>query len=73
MLGTIRNANDKFCSDEEQITENEISILSENLDQMESYADNPENRNSTQITDTLPSLTSKASDQYPDTNEWRKA
>ena len=60
-------------SELERPTENDVSTLSDMLDQLELDENDCEHRNPTQITCTVPSLKSKVRYQDPDTNVWRKA
>ena len=73
MLGVIKNGSNKSCLELEQPTENDVSTLSDTLDQLELGENDCESRNPTQITCTVPSLKSKVRYQDPDTNIWRKA
>ena len=73
MLGVIKNGSSKSCLELEQPTENDVSTLSDMLDQLELGENDCESRNPTQITCTVPSLKSKVRYQDPDTNVWRKA
>ena len=73
MLGVIKNGSNKSCPELEQPTENNVSTLSDMMDQLELDENDCEHRNPTQITCTVPSLKSKVRYQDPDTNVWRKA
>ena len=73
MLGVIKNDRNKSCPQLEQPTENNVSTLSDMLDQLELDENDCKHRNPTQITCTVPSLKSKVRYQDPDTNVWRKA
>ena len=73
MCGVIKNGTNKSCPEVEQPTENDVSTLSDILDQLELGENDCEHRNPTQITCTVPSLKSKVRYQDPDTNVWRKA
>ena len=73
MLGVIKNGSNKSCLELEQPTENNVSTLSDMMDQLELDENDCEHRNPTQITCTVPSLKSKVRYQDPDTNVWRKA
>ena len=73
MLGVIKNGSNKSCLEIEQPTENDVTTLSDMLDQLELDENDCEHRNLTQITCTVPLLKSKVRYQDPDTNVWRKA
>ena len=72
-LGVIKNDRNKSCPQLEQPTENDVSTLSDMLDQLELDENDCEHRNPTQIACTVPSLKSKVRYQDPDTNVLRKA
>ena len=71
MFRVIKNGSNKSCPELEQPTENNVSTLSDMLDQLELDENDCEHRNPTQITCIVPSLKSKV--RYPDTNIQRKA
>ena len=76
MLGVIKNGSNKSCPELEQPTENNISILSDMLDQLELDENDCEHRDPTHNSDnlcTVPSLKNKVRYQDPHTNVWRKA
>ena len=73
MIGVIKNGSNKSCPEVEQLAENNVSTVSDMLDQLELDENDCEPRNPTQITCTVPSLKSKVRYQNPDTNVWRKA
>ena len=56
MLGVIKNGSNKSCLELEQPTENDVSTLSDMLDQLELDENDCEHRNLTQITCTVPPL-----------------
>ena len=69
MLGVIKNDSSKSCPELEQLTENDVSTLSNMLDQLELDENDCEHRNPTQITCTVPLLKSKVRYQDPDTEK----
>ena len=73
MTGIIKNGSNKSCPELEHPTENDVSTLSDTLDQLELDENDYEHRNPTQITCTVRSLKSKVGYQDPDINVWRKA
>ena len=73
MFEVIRNSSNESCSEADQLTENNVSILSDMPDQLELDENDCEHGNCTQITSTVPSLKSKVRYQGPDANAWRKA
>ena len=73
MIGVIKNGSNKSCPEVEQLAENNVSTLSDMLDELELDENDGEPRNPTQITCTVPSLKNKVRYQNPDTNVWRKA
>ena len=72
MLVVIKNDSNKSFLELQQPTEN-VSTLSNMLDQLELDKNDCQHRNPTQITCTVPSLKSKVRYQDPDTNVWRRA
>ena len=73
MIGIIKNGNNKSCPELEQRTENDVSTLSDMLDQLELDENDCEHKNPTQITYTVTSPKNKKRYQDPDTNVWREA
>ena len=73
MLVVIKNDSNKSFLELQQPTENDVSTLSNMLDQLELDKNDCHHRNPTQITCTVPSLKSKVRYQDPDTNVWRRA
>ena len=73
MLVVIKNDSNKSFLELQQPTDNDVSTLSNMLDQLELDKNDCQHRNPTQITCTVPSLKSKVRYQDPDTNVWRRA
>ena len=65
MFRVIKNGSNKSCPELEQPTENNVSTLSDMMDQLELDENDCEHRNPTQITCTVPSLKSKVRYQDP--------